>query len=357
MNIDYLRTLCAIFVVFEHFCETTAHNAFGFSLESSIVAHVILRVLYSFARTAVPLFFLISGYLSIQSQRQKVGKVITLFAMTYFYGQVSTLFSTAYYGDFEIISLLMRIIKGLFVRNYYLYLFSAVYIVSPFVNNAIKHFSREQYRRLIFVLFLLFSVWSTVINTVIGHREITGAFFTSRTGTSMGFNFVNFLMLYLIGGYFRIYFEGDFKQLKLMATVSILCSSLITVSAKMISTRFSVAFWYYDSLFVVISAVSLFVLFMDIDLKQNAVVAFTGCSTFGTYLIHGFASACIEHFISIETVVKRGFWGSFEGIIIFVVGVYLLALTMTATISVFSSPINKWWKTTKLYNTYIGIPS
>ena len=83
-NIDSLRSICAIFVIFEHFCETGVYNAFSYAKETSLVAYVFLLALYSIARVAVPCFFLISGFLSIYSQKQKIGKVITLFAMTFF---------------------------------------------------------------------------------------------------------------------------------------------------------------------------------------------------------------------------------------------------------------------------------
>ena len=88
-NIDLCRTICAVFVVFEHFCEQSSHNAFGFAYERSFVAFLALKIIYTVARTAVPVFFIISGYLSVYSLNQKLGKILGLFAMVFSYSYIS----------------------------------------------------------------------------------------------------------------------------------------------------------------------------------------------------------------------------------------------------------------------------
>lgn len=348
-NLDFLRGLCAVFVVFEHFCETSAHNAFGFTMASSLSAHIILRLIYGVARTAVPVFFLLSGYLSINSDKQRLGKVINLFFMTASYQFIKCM-----------IPLVAGIIRGKsalsfteivihsFPKNYYLYLFCSLYAFSPFLNKGLKMLGRKNYFRLCVVLFFLFSVWSTLINTV--PFEFIGVYFTSRTGTSMGFNIANFSMMYIFGGYIRLYYKNNHKRDIIISIVVLLCSTIITTVSKIYFPTLAKPFYYYDSVFIIFSAIALLILFINFHIKPNRIITFMGKHTFGTFLIHGFVSGYVEKIITIESVVSRGLVGTIAGIFIFVIGVYLGALITASVLEFIASPINKYWKETKLYN-------
>ena len=353
-NLDLLRGLCAVFVVFEHFCETSAHNAFGYTLNSSMPAHILLRLMYGIARTAVPVFFLLSGYLSINSQKQKLGKVINLFIMTGVYSFIPYFASCLNkWLDGEGTFSIYQMIRSVFPQNYYLYLFCALYTFSPFLNQALKNLSRKNYQRLCIILFLLFSLWSTLINTlnsIMGNMETTGWYFTSRTGTSMGFNIAIFTMMYIIGGYLHLYYKPNKRRDVLLSLVILLCSTSITTVGKIITPTLAKAFLYYDSVFVILPAVAMMILFINIHVKQNKLITFMGVHTFGTFLIHGFANNCIEKLITIENVVSTGFTGAMLGVLIFVIGVYILVLFMTSILELIATPINKKWKAMNLYN-------
>lgn len=355
-NLDLLRGLCAIFVVFEHFCETSARNAFGFSLEASVSAHLLLRFMYGIARTAVPVFFLLSGYLSIAAHWQKIGKVINLFFMTSAYEALAYIAKcglAAIKGEAEFS--LSSFAFSVFPCNYYLYLFSAVYILSPFLNSIVKTMSQKNYLRLIIITFVLFSCWSTVINIlsiVVGREGIAGVYFTSLKGTSMGFNIANFASLYLIGGYIRLYYKPNGMKDLIPAVIVIVACAIITSAVAYLSLNFSKVFLYYDSVFVVIPTIAMLIVFLNIKISSNKILSFMGKHTFGTYLLHGYTSSCIEKIVSIQSVVSRGFGGTLLGIVVFVFGTYVSALLMTGIIEFMVKPLNDMWKRTKIYNCY-----
>ena len=341
--------------MFEHFCETTAHNAFGFTLETSMTAHVLLRLIYGIARTAVPVFFLLSGYLSVYSTKQRLGKVINLFVMTGVYQFLQGLASFVVNHNTDELGSddLLNVIFGLFPQNYYLYLFCALYCFSPFINMALTNLGKKNHFRLIVILFTLFSLWSTGINTLCSltdNMDATSWYFTSRTGTSMGFNIANFTMVYIIGCYMRLYYKPNRKKDVCCACVVLICSTIITSVSKILFPTFSKAFLYYDSVFVIVSSVALMIVFLNVRIKSNKIISFMGMHTYGVFLIHGFASACVEKVFSIEETVSKGLVLTLLGIVIFVFGVYILALIMTTVIELMVFPINGVWKKTRLYN-------
>ena len=117
--------------------------------------------------------------------------------------------------------------------------------------------------------------------------------------------------------------------------------------------QFSKAVLYYDSIFITLGATAFFLLFVTIDNKGGRFYSYTGRQTFGVYLIHGFASGLIEHFITIESVVSKGLGGTILGILIFVFGTYCLSILIVSIISILFKPLNKWCKKTLLYNIMI----
>ena len=352
-NLDLLRWICSIFVVFEHFCESSAHNAFGFAQESSLIAYFGLRFLYGIARVAVPVFFILSGYLSINSKSQKVGKVINLFVMTIAYSFISYFF-VMFVGIIrhEFVFSFYEFIYHFLAKNYFLYLYCGLYMLSPYINKCLVNLTQKQYKVLLIIGFSLFSLWSTIINTFNGIRnvEVSGVYFVTAWGTDMGFNIANFSMLYILGGYLKSYYHPN-KKRDLIASISAIClSSIVVTVLKQFFESFAKAFWYYDSIFVVISALMLTIIFLNIDLKQNKLISYLGTCSFGIFLIHGFVNAVFEKLVTIESIVSSGFWGVILGILIFVFGVHCVSVGVTSVIKLISIPINKKWKTTKIYN-------
>lgn len=69
--------MCGL-VVYEHFFETIAHNAFVFSLSTSYSAHIMLSFIYGIARLAVP-FFSTFWVFVCYIEKTKIGKMLNLF--------------------------------------------------------------------------------------------------------------------------------------------------------------------------------------------------------------------------------------------------------------------------------------
>ncbi|MCQ2455380.1 MAG: acyltransferase family protein [Clostridia bacterium] len=347
-NMDLLRTICAILVVYNHFyIYISGEN--GFLLSMPLYTQIVYRVLFSLSVTAVPLFFVISGYFSVSSKKQCLGKVVSLFFMTFVYSNIQEI---AFFVKQILVDKTFNFNFVFLVKNYYFYLFCGIYILSPYINKLLISLSKKEYKRLIIIMFLLVSVWSTIINMYASFAkidDISSVFFTSRTGTSMGFNIVNFSMFYIIGGYFKLHYTPKSKD-KTVFLFVLLISSAITSIGYFVSRPFSKVSLYYDSIFVVASAISLFVLFLNMNMRYNSAVSFAGKKTYGTFLIHSFVDACVATFISAENVFKQSPIGFIFVFLIFVLGVYILSLITTSVLQFIGKPISNIWKKTKIYN-------
>lgn len=352
-NLDLLRIIGAVFVIFQHFCEASSHNAFGFAQDSTKVGYGLLALLYGFARIAVPVFMILSGYFSINSSNQRIGKAISLFMMACFYSCLGYFVDTVFQvirGTFEFS--FMKLVDVLFVNNYYLYLFCGVYALSPFLNKGLTILSQKQYKTLILISILLFSIWSTGVNllkVVAPELHVDGAYFVSMTGTQMGFNITNFILFYIIGGYLRLHYKIKAKD-RLRSIIIIVSVAVITTLVRLLIPHWAAGMFYYDNILLLLEGSSCVLLFLTIKMKDCKLISFLGMKSFAVFLVHGLATRILEFFLPMKNVISKGLIGVLLAILIFVVGVYILSVCIACIVDFTFLFINKKWKKTKLYN-------
>ena len=120
---------------------------------------------------------LISGYyLSISNTRNLV-KVLSLYATAVLFSLSTNIVSSILNGNF----LIVEILKSFIIGNYFLLLYSAVYILSPFINIIFENISKQTFRLLLVIMFLMFSIYPTFIEYLFGVSK-----------NLMGYSFVSF---------------------------------------------------------------------------------------------------------------------------------------------------------------------
>ena len=170
------------------------------------------------------------------------------------------------------------------------YWFIDVYLIlcllMPFVNKAIEGIDRKRYRGILLVGLVLFSVLPTVV-----------PFASEIFALGGGSNIVWFVMLYLIGGYIRLYDPLEkWSCAKLCSGFALL--SLAAFAVKLAAQAgASVLFgkqigggllYHHNSVTVIAAAVLLFSLMQRLDVGENTgrkISAVAAC-TFGVYLGH-----------------------------------------------------------------------
>lgn len=364
-NIELLRIICAVMVIMFH--TAAGYGIVNAALTAPTVANwYFIRFLSVFSIGAVDIFILISGYFLVNDDRRKIGKAITLFAVCIAYKVLPYLVLTMYQklvvgiDTFSVSELLYN----LFPRSYFIYLYCALYLLSPYINKALRSLSQKGHLRLVIITLCLFSVWSTGINIYMhasGNTDLIEISFVGYSGTDYGFTIVTFVMLYIIGGYIgRFGLDignlSDRAQKYIFLAAYVLISCVTSVMCLVVpNVAQTSSLLGYDSVFVVAAAIALFAAFLKMKPRGVKFINFLAKSTFGVYLLHefvlkNFAVRTAEKLFGVEKL----FGGNPAVALIAFLAIVLVAYIVSAVIDTAArfafSPVTKLWKKTRLYN-------
>lgn len=244
----------------------------------------------------VNLFILISGYFSCKS-KFKLKKVFKLiFESMFYFLMISIIFS-----KLNLIKLsTAQWIRTTFVDSYHYYWFLSnyimLYVLSPFLNKLINNINQKEYKKMLIALLILFSFIP---------------YLTDNKGSGFfndGYSLYNFVLLYLIGAYFRIYPLKEsyyFKKISIkkyrIILLIISCFSMlfnylmfktssnlmnISNSFKEIFENFVNEALNYENPFVILQAISFFLFFESLNIKSSKVINMIASTTLGIYIIH-----------------------------------------------------------------------
>ncbi len=272
-NLEFLRIISMIMIVISHW---NYHSGIDL-IEINNSFNKILLGNSWLGNLGVIIFFMITGYFSCKSDKginiKKIMKII-LQVFTYSVGIYVFLLLIG-----KVNFSIKDCVKVLFPIASKKYWFVTVYIVLvlliPFINILIKNITKKEFKKLMVVLTILFSIIPTFTSCdFYGNELIQGIYF------------------YLLGAYINVN-NPDFinKNCKFifLASVILLIGSTICIDllGNYISV-FSTHIWHFysrHSLLSISVCVSLFVIFRNLRLKENKFVNFVAAHTFAVYLI------------------------------------------------------------------------
>lgn len=273
-NIELLRILTICGVVMLHY---NGNVAFGLVTEGTANYHLLqfLEVLFI---CAVNLFVMISGYFLCTSNKRKAVKALELVVQVMVLGMGKYLVLVVFGAPFSLASLLYAAIPN----NYYVTLYLAVYLLSPYMNLAISKLSDKKLGVLVVLCGVLFALWPTVLDMIYattGHNY-NGMYPTNSGGSQYGYSFLNFALMYLLGAYLRRIGPGRgiYDALGAGACLAILfiwqtyCPSVARA---------------YSNPLVILMAVFVFRLFSHVYI-QSKVINTLAKGTFTCFLLHDF---------------------------------------------------------------------
>ncbi len=290
-NIELLRILAICGVIVLHYNGGSC-NALG-NVSQGSVNHWLLLMLEGLFICGVDVFILISGYFSCTSQRRDPLKPIGLLVQVTAFGGAFYLLNALLSGTFSISGFLIALLPA----NYFVVLYAALYLISPYINLALQRLSSQQLKQLLILAILLFSVWPILADLAGALRgtQFMGLNPVSAYGDDWGYTLVNFVLMYVIGAYLRLA-EIRVKK-RYTFPIFLVLTTLLAITGKL-DPGHGIA-WSYCNPLVIAQAVTIFLFFRELSLECKLINTLS-TGVFTCFLFHGYilgkwdAAAAVE---------------------------------------------------------------
>lgn len=267
-SVELLRIITMMGVVILHYNNASMGGGFKYVEEGSI-NRIFLYITENMFICAVNLFVLISAYFLAVSGQRKIIRIVELIIQVIAFRIAFYVAGLAMGKEFSVMSFLVTLLPA----NYFVILYSVVYILSPYINMLIDRLSKEQFKKLVIILFMLFSCWTFLVDIieVLNGDSILGLSTVGMYGNQYGYTIVNFLLIYFIGAYIRKNSVSISKAKALLGMV--VCFAVLFVSSfaeHMLGFENTVS-WNYNNPFVIIMAVFVLLFFNNFNFVSKPV--------------------------------------------------------------------------------------
>lgn len=279
VNISLLRIIATIAVVFLHTCSTML-NPDVFTVSG--IREIVFRIGNLWGLWAVPVFFMISGYLLLGSDKEITYKLVfqkyisrlvgALLVFGIPFAIIKIYLETHSISVFAVFKAFVG--NGSFIHLWYLYALIGIYLVLPILKPAIKNVSEKTllyFSSILFVCDFIFPIVS---------KNYFPISFTAP---------IAYPIFYFVLGYYFKKAPVTCKVLKLSQFVSAL--ALITIALFVVCGNYEQFAGDYKSPVIALSALGIFLTFMskNISLNSEKKIKFLwelDRLCFGVYLIH-----------------------------------------------------------------------
>lgn len=280
-NIELLRILSMLGVIILHY----NNRGFGGGLayaEGSINYYLLL-ILESFAICAVDLFLMISGFFLCTKKDRGFSKPIELIMQVVIFNCGLFLMKLALGTETLTVS---RLLEYIIPANYFVVLYIAVYLISPYLNILIENLETKQLRLFVITYALVFSVYPTLVDMfgVITGKAWWGLSTIGLSGSEDGYTVVNFMLMYIIGAYLRNDIAAFSKvQTRTIVILLLGCASILTIWA-LINEKTA---WAYCNPVVILLSALILLLFLRLQIGVNRIINKLAEGAFSVFLLHG----------------------------------------------------------------------
>lgn len=273
-NIELLRILAMFLVLVLH----ALFLSIGTPNKAQCIAtpgNAFLRLFFqSLAIVAVNVFVLISGWFGI---KPTVKKLLSLLFQVFFF-TITILIVYGFIHGFSNITP-RSLLKSLMITKCYWFVKSYIclFIISPVLNLFVEKAEKSTFS-LVLILFFTFQI-------IYGWTDSAPEF-------NYGYSALSFAGLYLLARYLRIY-PIQIMSNMIICIIAYFVLSLILALGIWILIKYDfhtnhsvpVAFSYINP-FVVLSSLSLFFFFINIEIPSSKVINWISTSVFSVYIIH-----------------------------------------------------------------------
>lgn len=284
-NIELLRIISMMMIISLHFW---GHCVDISNVEMFSFTYFFGWFFRGLSHVSVNVYVLISAYFLCNSTF-KFKRLIKLVTEVWFYSVlIYVLYCASGRTTPSIGGLLHTALPVLFGEYWFATIYVGMYILSPFLNKALTAFDQKESRKLIFVLFLLFSLIPNIF------------FYSKWLNFGEGYGIVWFVVLYTIGTYIRNFVTTDIlieNKRKIYWLCALFCvlpviskATIAAVTTAIVGHQVaSGAFFLNNSIIILPASVLVLLSFLTFDIKGIAIsklVNFIAGSCFAVYLIH-----------------------------------------------------------------------
>ena len=269
-NFELLRILLMIFVVTEHLIPVIS----DIQNQNSIIEYYLGNILKSFFVVAVNCYIIISGYFGIEFN---IVKLLKIEMKVLFYSISGFLLSLVFgFKSLDIKQDLRFLMPTISRVNWFVTIYFVLCIIAPILNWVIKNLTKKQIRIIIGIMIIVFYLLPT-LQYMINVQTIV---------MDSGYGITNFICLYFIGRYIRIYNIETNKKKALLLYI------LISISLFLVNHILGIILGFYfnslisyDTIFCLVGALSLFMVFKEINISSIFINKIARYS-FTVYILH-----------------------------------------------------------------------
>lgn len=292
-NHELLRIVATLMILALHYLNGDMGGALNPD-NSSEINFVIAKLIESICIVGVNIFVLLTGYYSYKSNKIKVNKGIELYLIMIFYSVTFLVLN----GNITVKNIIISLVPFLVGRRWFVETYLILLTLLPYLNQIVSACSKKSLKLLIIIQMVIFSCWST--------------FLPSAPILDGGYGITNFILLYLIGAYiakFGMKIISKWVWWSLYV-VCIICMFLNN------------SLWMYCSIFCIIGAVSLFMLFTVGRSFKNTLINNISKYCFAVFLIHSDTNSVL--FWYREVLKAQLFWNSKFFLVHLLAGIIIL---------------------------------
>lgn len=265
-SIELLRIISMMGIVILHYNNENIGGAFKYAAEGSPSLYYLYFTTSIFACT-VDLFMIISAYYLSSTNQRNLIKVVELLLQV-----------IAFRCGFYLIRIiagntpftLRDFLRSLLPINYFAILWSAIYILSPYFNILIDRLDRKQFKKLIIILVLLFSVWTIFVDFLESrvYSSLDGLSTVGMYGSQYGYTIVNFSLLYFIGAYIQ---KNNIRLSSKKTAFGIIITLAVIYISSIIEGYSHTTAWYYNNPLIILLAALILLSFLNVRFHNKAI--------------------------------------------------------------------------------------
>lgn len=228
-----------------------------------------VHLVESFAVPLVNCFVLITGYFMIDKNKFSLRKPVECLVITALYGGISYLVTLAIGSNsLSIMGVFESIFPFIIGKRWFVETYIILIIFAPFINKALRILTFTQYRSLLVMQISIFCIWYSVG--------------LSAPLLDDGYGIINFLTLYMIGGFIRHNKEYKVLNWKKRSYLGIyaICAIVTFVLSYFINP------YGYAFITNIIAASAIFMFFLKWDFGTKLLINKVSKATFDVYFLH-----------------------------------------------------------------------